>query len=416
MSPTLDKHNVTAEKKPPHDHFPLPHEAAARIDTEAAVDRVLRCLAIPGKSGDEGLVAGFVREELLAVGVPPAQIVTDSAHQQTPQPSPMGNLIVDLPGTIDAPRRLLMAHLDTVPICVGSQPQRTGNTVRSADPATGLGADDRAGVATVLTAAIEILKQQLPHPPLTLLWTIQEETGLHGARLLDLSKLHKPRYAFNWDGGSPTKLTIGATGGYRMTITVQGLAAHAGNAPEAGVSAMAIAALAIADLHQRGWHGDVRQGDQRGTSNVGFIRGGEATNVVTDRVVLKAEARSHDPTFRQQIVAEFEAAFERAAQSVVSTTGARGHVEFEGRLDYESFAIPSSSEVVHVAQQVIADLGLETELAICNGGLDANWLNARGIPTVSLGCGQRNQHMVTEELRIDEYLTACEIALSVALR
>ena len=146
---------------------------------------------------------------------------------------------------------------------------------------------------------------------------------------MSLGKLKKPKYAFNWDGGGPTKMTIGATGGYRMEINIHGKASHAGNAPASGVSAIAIASIAIADLHKNGWHGDVRKGKHRGTSNVGFINGGEATNVVTDHVVLRAEARSHDPVFRKKIVAAIEKAFKNAAKSVVSTEGKRGTVKFD---------------------------------------------------------------------------------------
>ncbi len=86
-----------------------------------------------------------------------------------------------------------MAHMDTVPICVGAKPVRKGNTVRSADSSTGLGADDRAGVAVVLNAALEILRHKLPHPPLTFFWPIQEEVGLHGAHFAQLSLLGKPK-------------------------------------------------------------------------------------------------------------------------------------------------------------------------------------------------------------------------------
>ena len=74
------------------------------------------------------------------------------------------------------------------------------------------------------------------------------------------SLLGKPKLAFNFDGGSPAKLTIGATGGYRMTIDIRGLASHAGSAPAEGVSAIAIASLAIADLVKNGWHGQIAKG------------------------------------------------------------------------------------------------------------------------------------------------------------
>ena len=120
------------------------------------------------------------------------------------------------------------------------------------------------------------------------------------------ANLGKPKLAFNFDGGSPAKLTIGATGGYRMTIDIDGLASHAGGRPAEGVSAIAIASLAIADLVKNGWHGQIEKGRHVGTSNVGVIHGGEATNVVTDHVHIRAEARSHDPKFRERIVKEIE--------------------------------------------------------------------------------------------------------------
>src|SRR4029079_16512835 len=146
-------------------------------------------------------------------------------------------------------------------------------------------------------------------PPLTFFWPIQEEIGLYGARNVDVKLLGGPKLAFNWDGGTAEKATLGATGGYRMQIDIRGLASHAGVSPELGVSAIAIASLAIGRLYVEGWHGRIEKGKRRGTSNIGYIHGGEATNVVTDRVELKAEARSHDPKFRQQIVCAIEKAF-----------------------------------------------------------------------------------------------------------
>ncbi len=205
-------------------------------DLDAALDRVLALLPIPGASGNEAAVARFVTEQLLAAGANSDDIRHDKAHTRTPFNGGTGNLIFRLPGTIKAPRRLLMAHMDTVPICVGSKPVRLGEFIRSSDPKTGLGADDRAGVAVVLTAAVEILRRKLPHPPLTFFWPVQEEVGLYGARCADLKMLGGPKLAFNWDGRAVEKVIIGATGGYRMTIDVAGIASHAGVAPEKGAA------------------------------------------------------------------------------------------------------------------------------------------------------------------------------------
>ncbi len=88
-----------------------------------------------------------------------------------------------------------------------------------------------------------------------------------------------------------------------MEIEVTGIPSHAGVAPEQGVSAISIASLAIADLTRNGWHGLVVKGKHRGTSNIGVINGWvKATNVVTEQVTLRAEARSHEPAFRERII------------------------------------------------------------------------------------------------------------------
>ena len=255
---------------------------------------------------------------------------------------------------------------------------------------------------------------QLPHPPLTFLWTIEEEVGLFGARFVRLAKLAKPKLTFNFDGGPARFVKIGATGGYRMTIEIRGVAAHAGNHPEEGVSAIAIASLAIADLVHNGWHGLVTKEGGTGTSNVGVIQGGDATNVVTDHVRIRAEARSHDPKFRQQIVKEIVEAFKRARALVRNIHGKSGSVQFQGRLDYESFRLSREEPCVVEAVRAIEAEGLEPELAVTNGGLDANWLSAHGLPTVTLGCGQRNIHTTQEELDIAEFHTARRIALHLA--
>lgn len=385
-----------------------------KINDVAALQLVMEMMAIPGKTGEEGAVAWYVREKLLAAGADEKAIRFDTAHTRTPIAGQVGNMVFKLPGSRRGPRRLLMAHLDTVPICVGSRPVRKGNLVRSADPNTGLGADDRAGAAVVLNAALELLRGDFSHPPLTFFWTVQEEVGLQGARCAKISMLGKPTLAFNFDGGSPDKLTIGATGGYRLGIDIRGIASHAGGAPELGVSAIAIAAVAIADLQQNGWHGDIHRNGAHGTSNVGFIRGGEATNVVTDHVQIRAEARSHDPKFRKQIVREIEAAFRRAAKAVTNIKGKHGKVKFDGRLDYESFVMKPDEPCVAVARAAVEAAGLTPQLAVANGGVDANWMVKHGIPTVTIGAGQLNQHMVTEALDVAKYLAACRIGLRLA--
>lgn len=374
----------------------------------------MQLMAIPGQSGQEEQIAQFVHDQLRKVGVPAKRIMMDKANQRTPLVTQTGNLCLRMLGKTRGPRRLLMAHLDTVPICVGSRPRRRGNFVHSADPSTGLGADDRAGVGVTLFTALELIRRGADHPPLTFLWTVQEETGLHGARLVRLSMLGRPQLAFNWDGGAPFKMTVGATGGYRIQIEIHGLASHAGGAPEQGISAIAIAGLAIADLQNNGWHGLVMKGRQSGTCNIGVIQGGAATNVVTDHVTVRAEARSHNAAFRRRIVSEVEKAFRGAVNQVRNASGKKGKITFQARLDYESFRLANGEPAVAAAAAAIEAEGHRPLPAVTNGGIDANWMYAHGIPTVSLGCGQMNQHTVSEALDLNAYWDACRIAWRLA--
>jgi tripeptide aminopeptidase len=392
---------------------------AARVANKSMSDTdalamVMEMMAIPGRPGEEAAIMDFIRKKLVNAGAPAGAISMDDAHKRTPLRGQVGNMILKLPGTVKGPRRMLSAHVDTVPICVGSRPVRKGKLIVSADRKTGLGGDDRAGAAVILSAALAVLRVAAPHPPLTFLWTIEEEVGLFGARFVRLPKLGNPKLAFNFDGGSPAALKIGATGGYRMTIEIEGLASHAGNRPEEGVSAIAIASLAIADLVNNGWHGLIEKDGGTGTSNVGVIKGGDATNVVTDRVFIRAEARSHDANFRARIVKEIEGAFKRAATAVRNVAGKRGKVTIKGELDYDSFRLSRDEPCVTAAAAAIKAEGIEPELAVTNGGLDANWLTAHGIPTVTLGCGQRNIHTVSEQLDIAEFQQARRIALRLA--
>ena len=131
-------------------------------------------------------------------------------------------------------------------------------------------------------------------------------------------------------------------------------------------------------------------------------------------VILKAEARSHDPKFRGQIVAAIEKAFKNAVKEIKSSEGKRGSVRFDGRLDYEAFLIDPKHECVQLAEAAVAAIGREPVRAVSNGGLDANWLNAHGIPTVTLGCGQMNVHTTSEMLDLAAFRDACRTALLLA--
>ena len=149
-----------------------------------------------------------------------------------------------------------------------------------------------------------------------------------------------------------------------MEIQIRGIASHAGNAPELGVSAIAIASLAIAKLHREGWHGKIEKAGNSGTSNVGIIRGGDATNVVTPlcgSACRGPQPRSH---FRRRIVKAIEQAFQKSARQVRNAKRQHGSVEIAGRLDYESFRLPADDPSILAAQAAIQTIGGQPVRAI----------------------------------------------------
>lgn len=383
------------------------------VDREAALERFLHLTAIPGKSCDEKAVSEAIERLLIDSGCKPEWITRDDAHTRTRQQGNSGNLLVRLPGNGNGPLTMLSAHMDTVPICVGSQPVVRGDEVHSSAD-TGLGADDRGGCGAILTAVAERLAKGDEHfPPALIAFLIQEEIGLEGAKNLDVEKIGAIDRAFNFDGSHPEKMVIGAIGGERISIRLKGIPAHAGVAPETGASTIVMASRAIASLESRGWLGKVENEFGVGTANVGVIRGGDATNVVTPELELKAEARSHDAEMRTRIVTEMREAFETAAAEVCNIAGECGSCEFESRVDYEAFRLPDDHPSIAAAEKVLREMGREPVRIIGNGGLDANWLFVHGIPAVTLGCGQRNIHTADERLDIEDYLGACQFATRV---
>lgn len=390
------------------------------IDGAAAVERLMRFLAVEGITGEERAIGQEVVAALREVGVPAGSMRFDKVHEKIPLPTQTGNLIVDVPGTRPGVRRLFMTHLDTVPLCAGAVPVQRGQRI-VAQGKTALGGDNRTGVACLVTMLATLREQRLAHRPFTVLFTVREESGLWGARFVDPADLGQPAMGYNVDGRSPRDITLGATGAERWEAEIFGRAAHAGVHPDDGVSATLVASLALAEIYKQGWFGKIKKGKKEGTANIGSVGDaqdrscGQATNVVTDYAKVRGEARSHDNTFNRAITRAYRAAFKNAAAQVKNRAGKKARVHFTSRKDYYPFRLKESSPVVQSALAAARSLGYEPNLRITNGGLDANWLVRHGIPTITFGAGQNNVHTVGEYVNIADYLDGCRLAVALAL-
>jgi len=389
------------------------------LDAQAAENHLMKFLAVEGVTGQERAIAEAVIAELNAVGVPADAIRFDDAHQRIPLPTETGNLLVTLPGTKPGDRLLFSTHLDTVPLCAGAKPRRDGDHIVG-DGTTALGGDNRTGCAVLVSLVETLLKHKLPHPPITLLFTVREESGLHGARELKAAELDGATMCFNVDGKHPYELITGAVGQENWDAEIRGKAAHAGVAPEKGISATLVGALALAEAHRAGWFGKVVKPDGRGTSNVGIFEGkpgkpaGDATNVVTDYVHIKGEARSPEESFAAKITQAYREAFAKAQAEVKDVAGATAEVKYTNKPSYPPFNVPDDDPAVVRAKRAVESLGLTPATLFSNGGLDANWLVRHGVPTVTIGAGQYEIHTVNEYVNVPEFIDGCRLAVALA--
>jgi tripeptide aminopeptidase len=379
----------------------------------------MRFLQVEGVTGQEAAIAAAVSEELQKVGVPAAAIRFDTVNERIPLPTETGNLIVSLPGTRPGPRLLFSTHLDTVPLCAGAQPKREGDRIVS-DGTTALGGDNRTGCAVLVSMVETLYKHKLPHPPITLLFTVREESGLHGARELDPADLEGAVMCFNVDSKLASELVVGAVGQQNWDVEIRGKASHAGVAPEKGISATLVASIALTEAHRTGWFGKVVKSEGKGTSNPGVFGGkegmpaGDATNVVTDYVHIKGEARSPDAAFAARIADAYRQVFEKAKAEVKDTDGATAEIKFTAVTSYPPFNLTEDSPAVKHAKRAVESIGLKPTTLFSNGGLDANWLDKHGVPTVTIGAGQYEIHTIKEYVDLPEFAQGCRLAVALA--
>jgi tripeptide aminopeptidase len=391
----------------------------APVDVKAAEDHLMKFLSVEGVTGEEAAIAAAVSDELKKVGVPASAIRFDTANKRIPLPTQTGNLLVDLPGTRPGPRLLFATHLDTVPLCAGAKPKRENGRIVS-DGTTALGGDNRSGCAVLVSLAETLLKHKLPHPPITLLFTVREESGLHGARELDPTDLGGAKMCFNVDGKLAAELITGAVGQENWEVEIRGKASHAGVAPERGISATLVGAMGLVEAHRGGWFGKVVKANGHGTSNPGVFGGkdgkpaGDATNVVTDYVHIKGEARSPDAAFAAAITEAYREAFAKARMQVKDSGGETAAVKFTHKPAYPPFNLKEDAPVLRHATRAAESLGLKPTTVFSNGGLDANWFDKHGVPTVTIGGGQYEIHTVKEYLDLAEFANGCRLAVALA--
>lgn len=376
------------------------------INRQRLSDEFARLAAITSPPLREGTIACYLAERLAALG---ADILFDRADQATG--GEIGNLIAHFPAAgRDGEPLLLSVHMDTVEPGAEVVPVLTDGLFTSAS-GTILGADDKAGIAELIEALEVVREQGIAHGPLEVVVTIAEEIGLVGAKHLDYSLL-RSRRGFALDTTGMGQMVLQAPGANRLRVEIVGREAHAGVAPEQGLSAIRTAALALAEMH-------LGRIDAETTANFGRIEGGVACNIIPGKVFLEGEARSHDPGKLAAQTAHMVDCFERAAEAMACTIGGvevKPQLQIEIAPDYPRMAVAEDAPIVRLAQAAAAAAGQPLAIKLGGGGSDANIFNAHGIETIILATGMRDVHSPKENVAVDDMVTVAGLLVEIIRR
>src|SRR5947209_8268448 len=252
---------------------------------------LVELINLPSTSGHEENIRAYLAQYLSLLGL-------------SSEVDGSGNLVATLAG--EGTPLLLNAHMDRVPPGLGHQPILRDGILYS-NGTTNLGADDAAGIVIILEVVRRTLEQQLPHPPLLLLFTVQEEAGLCGASGFDSASWNVAD-GIVFDNAFEAGVVVSKGAAYEaFDVEITGRTGHPGKDLAQAVHAIEI----FRSTHYP--HGSFDNDQTR--INVGRIIGGSARNAIPDTVVIEGELRSYESLeVREKYKRAIQDAFEQAAR------------------------------------------------------------------------------------------------------
>ncbi len=360
---------------------------------------------IDSPSRREGRICKRLQEIFRELGA--AEIVEDDSSVHTG--SECGNLIIRFDGGLDLTPIFFSCHMDTVQPADGVRVKRIGDLFTSAGD-TILGSDDKSGIAACIEAVRLLQEAQQPHRPVEFVVTTCEEIGLIGAKALDPQRV-RAREGYALDSTGFAKIVTHAPAANRLTITVNGVAAHAGLHPEWGVNAMVLAAQALAQAP----NGRI---DEETTANFGTIHGGAASNIVPEKVVIEAEVRSHSMAKLERVTSEIREVFATTVAAWTDPTGsAKGapSVSVEVRQDFPVMQLNREDRVMRRVDAAARSIGLELSYEKAGGGSDANIFNGHGLATAIVATGMTNVHSTNEQVELQDMVDLTRLLIALLI-
>ncbi|WP_207940725.1 peptidase T-like protein [Enterococcus sp. DIV2402] len=362
------------------------------INKERAINKFLELVQIDSVSYHERGVADYLINYFSELGY---EVLEDKLSNEKVPLSNAGNVIVKIPGKgalANQETLILEAHMDTVEPGNGIKPSITedGKYVVS-DGTTILGADDKAGIAQILEVEAVLRENDLSHPPLEFLFTICEEVGILGAFAVD-TELLAGKVAFVLDGkGGPGTAIIGGPDYYDVSGKIIGKAAHAGIAPDSGISSIQVMAEAISNMN-------LLKIDENTTTNIGKVICDYPTNVVPEITTFAMEIRSLDHESGKKQLNHVIETLQKAAD------------KFDAKLEYDvdqslyAYHHEDDNPVIKRFKEMCKRHNLNYQGLVMRGGTDVSGLTFNGIDAIVLAAGGANGHELQERLIIDEFL------------
>ena len=341
------------------------------MDTDRLAATLIELIRIPSTSGQEEKIRTYLAQYLVSLGL---STTIDGS----------GNLISTLPG--EGIPLLLNAHMDRVPPGLGHQPILR-NGVLYSDGTTNLGADDAAGIAIILEVVRRTIEQELPHPPLVILFTVQEEAGLCGASNFDSTSWNVAD-GIVFDNAYEAGIVVSKGAAYEaFDVEIPGRTGHPGKDLTQTVHAIEIFRAANYP------HGSFNNDQTR--INVGRIIGGNARNAIPDMVTIEGELRSFEPfevreTYKQAIQDSFEQAAELWG----------GHVRVSFRTHSIGYDIDPEEPLLRAYRTTLEKRGLALHMKPTFIGSDTSGLRPT-IRAFTISTGVINEHSTQEHVAID---------------
>src|SRR4051794_8568162 len=377
-----------------------------RIDTQSARDRT-QSPSTPGQLDLSRLLV----DELLALGLADAALDAN------------GYVTATLAGT--GPTIGLIAHVDTSPDAPGANVEPivhpdhdgspialprngtvveapAGHDVVTSSGDTLLGADDKAGVAEIMTAVAHLAANpELPRPTLRICFTPDEEIG-EGPTLFDVEAFGAV-CAYTLDGSDLGELQDETFSAEQVALTIQGVDAHPGWAKDTLVNATRIAAEIVAQLPRE-------LTPERTAGRDGFIHVFELEGS-SGRTIIRAIVRDFDD---EKLRAHTALLRKTAEETVARYPGARLEVEVTPQYPNMRTYLDAFPRAVEAAQEAIEAEGLEVFRNPIRGGTDGSQLSAMGLPTPNLFTGGHDYHSAREWASLQEMAAAAATVVRLA--